>query len=417
MQLHTRTTIHRLACFALFFACVTTSSAAEYKKLYKFKGFKREDGSSPNGGLLLDAAGNLYGTTYNGGKYKRGTAFKLTHQPDGNWKETILLHFSGKHGAYPNGELILDQVGNLYGTTKSSGRFGSGVAFRLSPNPDGSWSEKILHNFDFTGTGGITPVGGLIFDSAGNLYGATSEGGPGDSHGVAYRLSPNPDGSWTETVIHGFLFNGGAGEYWPSSSLVFDSASNLYGTLFYGGVYAGAVYKLAPNPDGSWTETILHDFQAKRDGCFPVGRLSFSPAGKLYGVTEGACGTDGYGSVFELAPNPDGSWSEQLIHRFHGQPGPVKPNSIGIDSRGNLYGTTTYGGGGDCFSGAECGTVFKLVPNPDGTWHMSMAHRFNGSDGAAPSGPVIFDAAGNLYGPASAGGSKTGVGVVFKIKP
>ena len=174
---------------------------------------------------------------------------------------------------YPVGNLTWDAAGNLYGTTVYGGPRGLGVVFKLKPNPDGTWTTSILHSF--TGADGDTPSAGLIFDAAGNLYGTTVYGGPNAFGGVVFKLKPNPDGTWTESVLHGFT--AGADGLEPSAGLIFDLAGNLYGTTEEGGDLTcnlgygcGVVFKLKPNPDGTWTEKVLHAFTGA-DGADPLG--------------------------------------------------------------------------------------------------------------------------------------------------
>jgi uncharacterized repeat protein (TIGR03803 family) len=306
-------------------------------------------------------------------------------------------------GFAPYAGLIFDAAGNLYGTTYAGGA-GDGVVFKLAPNPDGTWTETVLHSF--AGTDGGGPYAGLIFDATGNLYGTTEGGGAGD-YGVVYKLSPNPDGTWTESVLHSFT---GADGWFPYAGLIFDSAGNLYGTTYYGGgtgcgYGCGAVYKPAPNPDGTWTETVLHSFMGT-DGRNPYGGLISDASGNLYGTTQYGGASAGYGVVFKLAPNVDGTWTETVLHNFMGTDGYGPLAGLVFDAIGNLYGTA-QGGGAD-----GNGVVFKLVPNQDGAWSESVLHTFSGT-GKNPEAPVIFDPAGNLYGTASAGNNN--YGLAFEI--
>jgi len=234
-------------------------AVSKYKTLYKFTGGK--DGGAPHGDLIFDKAGNLYGTTFGGGAYGYGTVFKL----NATGTETVLYSFTGgTDGRGPRAGLIFDQAGNLYGTAGS-------VVFKLAPNPDGSWSESVLHSF--SGTDGAGPYASLIFDQAGNLYGTTGWGGA-NGLGTVFELTPNSDGSWTESVLYSFCSLTpmcGDGER-PFAGLILDQAGNLYGTTFAGGTRGhcsgrrcGVVFKLASNPDGSWSESVLHSFADRTD--------------------------------------------------------------------------------------------------------------------------------------------------------
>jgi uncharacterized repeat protein (TIGR03803 family) len=269
---------------------------------------------------------------------------------------------------------------------------------------------------------GEYPSAGLIFDQVGNLYG-TTEGGDHSNVSMAFELTPNADGSWAEKVLHSFP--SGSGDGWDlRSGLIFDGSGNLYGTTFHGGKQgAGTVFKLAPNMDGSWTESLLHRFNYARAGAGtnPYGSLIFDAAGNLYGSTlfggafnycYGGCGT-----VFELSPNADGSWKHKVLHQFVGRDGYGPYAGVTFDQAGNLYGTTWLGGDLTCggFTGG-CGVVFKLAANSNGIWKESVPHRFIDRPGAQSVAGVAFDAAGNLYGTTEGDGITT-FGSVFEIMP
>ena len=317
----------------------------------------------------------------------------------------ILYKFQGDFdGWYPKPGLTFDAAGSLYGTTESGGAYmWYGTAFKLTPNPDGSWSHSVIHSFNqFDGS---TPKFGMIFDAAGNLYGTTAGGGPGN--GTVFKLTPNPDGSWSENVIHSFTGNDGES---PVSGLVFDDSGNLYGTTPSGGAYGyGTAFQLTPNPDGSWNETVLHSFNwSWKEGRGSLAGLILDAIGNLYGTTSDG-GAHDYGTVFKLTPNPDGSWSESTIYSFGGANGRWPQAGLALDAAGNLYGTTSAGGAYDL------GTVFKLTVNPDGTWTRSKLHTFKGPDGTIPNF-IILDAAGNLYGTTARGGPYN-CGTAFKLTP
>jgi len=270
--------------------------------------FQGKDGNNPSPGLVFDKAGNLYGTTTLGGTYGNGVVFKLTHESNGEWTETVLHSFRSADGVTPNGDLVIDGAGNLYGTTQGGGH-GSGLVFKLSP---ATKIETVLHSFQ--GTDGVNPSAGVIFDRAGNLYGTTYNGGA-LNNGTVFKLTPQPDGEWIETVLHSFKSADGNG---PSTGLVFDTTGNLYGTTAVGGTYDdGVVFKLSPDPNGQWTETVLHSFQGK-DGSFSQARLVFDRAGNLYGTTT-LGGTYGTGVVFKLTHESNGSWIESALYIFQGR--------------------------------------------------------------------------------------------------
>jgi uncharacterized repeat protein (TIGR03803 family) len=378
-------------------------------------------GNFPRGNLTFDAAGNLYGTTEHGGGSGCGgrgcgVVWKLKANPNGTWTISIIHQFKGPDGANPFvAGLLFDAVGNLYGTTSGGGstacRFGCGVVFKLAPNSDGTWTESALYSFT-GGADGAAPGGSLIFDAAGNLYG-TTQGGGAYGEDTVFKLAPNPDGTWTERVL--YSFTGGADGLIPLAGLVFDAAGNLYGTTGYGGADgSGVVFKLAPNPDGTWTESVLYSFTGYADGSIPGAGLIFDPTGNLYGTTTsggpfsaGECPA-GCGVVFKLAPNPDGTWTESVLHSFTGGANGYSPAArLAFDATGSLYGTTPYGGADNY------GVVFKLTPTSGG-WSETVLHTFLGV-GKYPFAPAVFDPAGNLYGTTFEGSNN--YGLVFRLTP
>jgi uncharacterized repeat protein (TIGR03803 family) len=305
--------------------------ASKLRVVYTFAG--GTDASEPGGALIRDAQGNLYGTTLSGGAYGDGTVFKVAR--DGT--ETVLYSFAGgSDGMWPDGVLVRDRSGNLFGTTYLGGASSDGTVFKLSA--DGS--ESVLHTF--TGADGAFPSG-LIEDNEGNLYGTAAEGGDlqgcgGLSCGVVFEVAA--DG--TETALHTFI--GGSDGADPAGSLIMDNSGNLFGTTVRGGgsgcannlgVGCGTVFKLAP--DGS--ETILYTFSGP-DGAYPQSNLIWDAAGNLYGTAE-AGGPGGEGAVFRLAP--DGV--ETVLYSFTGgSDGGFPYAGVIADSAGNFYGTTYYGG-------------------------------------------------------------------------
>jgi len=320
----------------------------------------------------------------------------------GAWAQTkfkTLYRFKGaKDGASPVAGLIFDQAGNLYGTTYAGGAYNSGTVFKLTPRSSGGWSERVLYSFTSIYEG--RPMASLIVDAAGNLYGTTTGG-----YCTVFKLTRKPDGIWKESV----LYNAGAGG--SLGGLIFDQAGNLYGTTAQGDSGWGSVFELIPNANGSWTEKTLDTFKDGKRGRYPRAGLIFDQAGNLYGTTIGGGG--GCGIVFELKPGSDGSWSEKVLYAFRcGKDGQEPFGAVMFDAAGNLYGTTAYGGG---YFG---GIAFELTPNTDGTWTKSLIHGF-GKHGEQPHGGLVFDAAGNLYGTTVEGGHLDdcgyGCGVVFKL--
>jgi uncharacterized repeat protein (TIGR03803 family) len=261
--------------------------------LYQFGTY---DGSNPDyGDLVFDQAGNLYGTTRNGGAYLQGAVYKLTPS-GGTWSEQVLYSFAGSpDGSAPFSGPIFDQAGNLYGATNAGGAKGWGTAYQLKPSGP-PWTENILHNFQ-GGSDGIAPTGGVVFDPAGDLYGATQTGGAGGG-GTVFELTPQSSGSWSLNPLYGFLGAGFAGQY---RTVAMDNSGNLYGTTSGGGARPwGSVFKLTRS-NGGWTYSSLHDFTGGADGGTPYGSLVFDTSGNLYGTTYTG-GANGQGVVFEISP-------------------------------------------------------------------------------------------------------------------
>jgi uncharacterized repeat protein (TIGR03803 family) len=402
--------------------------------------FNLHDGNLPNAGLTEDAHGNLYGTTsYNGGVYGYGNVFELKHTKQG-WKEIVLHDFNGSDGAYPLGIMVLDAKGNLYGTaqvggsgacTNGSPPLGCGVAFELSPGK-GGWKEQILYSFVPGNTKGTVPVGGLVFDKAGNLYGTTwapgvesldalrhnpqqntfwgcSEPGCG---GTVFELSPTASGAWKETDL--YAFTGGADGSSSVASLVFDAAGNLYGTTNYGGgpgcVYdCGVVFELSPH-GSQWTETVLHDFTGGSDGGYPMASLVWDAAGNLYSTA--STGGAGGGTVFELSP-AGSTWNENVLYAFKGTTDGGTPTAtVTFDNSGNIFGTASADG-----NQYNSGVVYELKKLQTG-YKQKVLHIFlhAPSDGQGPNTPLIFGPGGMLYG-TTQGGGKVSHGTVYSITP
>ena len=405
--------------FGLPITAVPAGAADQYKVLHEFN--DSQGTWFPEAGLVPDAKGDLYGTTSGGGAAGYGgAAFELTPGTGGRWTETVLQSLVGQ---FPEAGLIFDGAGNLYGTTSSGGTYGNGSVFELTPSTDGMWTETVLYSFMW-GSDGADPRAGVIFGPAGNLYGTTSYGGA-DNKGTVFELTPNGDGTWSETILHSF--NGEDGQE-PLAGLVLDTAGNLYGTTELGGrscgsYTCGTVFQLTPNGNGTWTETVLHGFRGS-DGAGPTAGLIFDTAGNLYGTTFSGgshCAADGgCGVVFELSPGAGGRWTHKVLHNFSGTDGSGPLGPLVFDAAGNLYSTTTAGGSATCW-GIGCGLIFQLAPDTNGRWRETVLHRFNGKDGQWPSAGLVVDTSGNLYGTTPFGGnfshSYIGYGVVFEVIP
>lgn len=397
---------------AIFFLTVILalpSWAGSYKRLYNFTG--GADGGDPATQLTFDAAGNAYGTTASGGDFDFGTVFMLS--PSG--QQTVIYSFTGGgDGLDPHGSVTLDAAGNLYGTTVAGGfggicaGDGCGVIFELSPS-GGSWTETTLYAFKGLNDG-FGPGGGLVFDTVGNLYGTTPDGGA-HSNGVVFELSPTAHG-WRHKVLHAFTGkkDGAVGSL---GLLAFDKTGNLYGVTEIGGAFgAGAVYKLSADSQGQWKTTVLYDFKGIPDAANPYGGLILDAAGNLYGTTYFG-GATGQGAVFQLIPGPNGTWQENVLYSFQGgTDGSFPTTTLIFDSAGNLYGTTSTGGRPSC----DCGTVFRLTLSR-GSWNEKIVHTFGqGLDGSYPNYGLTLDQAGNLYGAAPVGGTG-GQGIIFQLVP
>lgn len=400
-------TILAIFSVALF---VTSAWAAHETVLHSFG--RGTDGVQPVGGVIFDTAGNLYGTTTGGGIHGYGTVFELTPRESGGWSEEVLHSFNGADGSVPGAGLTLDSLGNLYSTTLLGGiHFGVGAVFEMSPRDGGDWTEKVIHSFNDNGTDGYLVYAGLIQDAAGNLYGTTYDGGI-HGFGTVFELSPRMGGGWTEKVLHSFQRYGTDGAN-PEANLILDPNGNLYGTTYEGGIHDfGTVFELTPRGDGDWTEKVLRSFSRYGGhGNTPTAGLILDAAGNLYG-TSLTGGIHLYGTVFELIPGEDGTWTDKVLHSFgHSDDGAFPSANLIFDAAGNLYGTTENGGT------ANGGTVFELERNAEGGWTEKVLHNFGyGTDGRSPTAGLIFDAAGNLYGTTESGGIH-GAGTVFEITP
>jgi uncharacterized repeat protein (TIGR03803 family) len=392
---------------------VLTASAGLYAQtetvLYSFSSHGSA-GVDPCGGVVFDAAGNLYGTTNSGGVYTGGTAFELS-PAGGGWNLKGLHSFGkGLDGLYPEGNVIFDAQGNLYGTTHGGGANGFGTAYELSPKAGGAWTEKVLHSFG-EGDDARYPNAGVILDAAGDIFGTADAGGPDLGGGIVFELIPSADGGMTERSLHNFGVGKDGNE--PVGSLVFDAAGNLYGATAFGGPRAsagGTIFELTPTGAG-WVETVLYNFSDDSGASFPLGSLIFDAAGNLYGLSYKG-GSGDVGTVFELSPGADGVWTSTVLHSFsvNGIDGYYPQGSLVFDASGNLYGTTSYGGADND------GVVFELTPEVDGSWTETLPLTFDGKDGQYSCAGVIFDGSGNLYGTTSEGGPHN-FGEVFEITP
>ena len=427
-----------LLILVLSLAASRPALAQGFQVIHSFTG--AGDGAYPLAGLTLDATGNLYGTSsslLNLESCPTGCLVVYELSPDGEgWNfATLFTGQNASQGSTPASSMVWRPGGALYGTTMYGGTgsgcasgFGCGVIFKLTET-NGNWTESEV--YPFTGLpNGNFPKGELAFDSAGNLYGTTSGGGstvgcPGGGclgNGVVYELAL-ASGTPAESVLYTFgatRVNDGIA---PAGGVVIDSAGNLYGTTLQGGdLDYGTVFELAP--DGSnWAETILYSFTGGDNGVWPAGGVILDAGGNLYGSTEYNYQAGGGGTLFELSPSGN-RWVHDVLYDFpspscgtppcHLGAGPV--SNLIMDRSGNLYGTTSVDGQ------YGCGSVFKLARSGEG-WSYSSLHEFScGIDGANPSGSLVMDSLGNLYGTTTGGGltdyyCNSGCGVVFEIMP
>jgi uncharacterized repeat protein (TIGR03803 family) len=378
-------------------ALLAPSVAQTYTVLHTFTG---ADGENPTAGVVIDQAGNLYGTASEGGDTSGdcanflgcGTVYKLSYK-NSVWIFNLLYTFNGSDGLQPLGRVVFGPDGRLYGTTTFGGAFGNGTVFSLQPRatpcPTVSchWNETVLYSFTGGADGSNPGYGDLAFDRAGNIYGTTTYGGT-QNMGAIFELSSS-HGVWTERVLHSFGATPGDGQY-PYAGVVLDGAGNLYGTTILGGTFGGTVYELQQG-GGGWSETILHDFQEQDDGYQAIGGLIFDSSGNLYGASS-VGGAHGGGAVYELTPS-GGSWTFRLLYSLTAYQGTLA--SLSMDSSGQLYGTL--------FAGPQ--EIFRLTES-DGQW---MQTGFSGGVGGEPYGNVTLDSTGNLY--------TTSDNLVFEMTP
>ncbi len=419
--------LRRLQTAGFAIALVSTcaySLAAQEKILWTFQ-VNGVDGQHPASNPIFDAEGNLYGTTDTGGKYGQGTVFELLPQANGTWLEKILYAFGAggsNDGANPQAGMVFDSHGNLFGATLQGGVDGYGTVFELSPEADGSWTEQVIYSFGTNqdGLDGIDPQGTPAIDSSGNLYGVSEQDGA-NSAGAVWELSPPASGvTWTFTPVYEFKGAAMGDGFGPRGGLIFDEDGNLYGSASGGAAacQCGIVYELSPQTGGTWKETILYSFQGSpNDASGPIGSLVFDSAGNLYGASING-GPDFIGTVYELSPGTSG-WTETVLHAFSSadngmDDGKYPPAGPVFDPLGNLYVTTSYGGAVEGSSGG--GTVIQLHPEAGGEWKETIVHSFPATDddGYYPDGGLLVDADGNLYGTLYNGGAN-GAGTVFEI--
>ena len=401
-------TLFYLILITFFTTLIPAMHAQTFSVIYTFTG--GTDGGGPFAGVTI--RGNaLYGTTPD--KFDNcGNMYQLTHSGS-NWSFSTLATLS--KGCWPEARAVFGPDGHLYSTAATSGTYGGGNVFKLTPQVGPCrdvacyWTVNDLHDFG-SGSDGVGPKGAdLIWDQQGNIYGTTYYGGTSNL-GTVYELTPSGNG-YTENVIYSFSGLDGIS---PSAGLIFDNKGNLFGATELGGVYGGGtVFELTYVPGVGWTEHVLYNFTGADDGALPLGSLIFDAAGNLYGTAwGGGHNGNGGGTVFELSPSGD-TWTFNLLYGFsrpyYSQKcGPA--TTLTMDGEGNLYGTTF------CDGLYDNGSVFKLSNTQNG-WVYTSLHDFTGgSDGRIVASNVSIDTDGTLYGTAAYGADNNN-GVVWMIKP
>jgi uncharacterized repeat protein (TIGR03803 family) len=372
-------------------------------------------GSVPTSKPLLGSSGQLYGVANTGGNADSGTAYELTAPVNGVRTYHVLHQFSGRisDARNPIGTLVSDAAGNIYGAALG-GANGLGAVFKLTPGVGSAWTESIIYSFGTNGnlSDGTYPAAGLTIDAAGNLYGTTYMGGTGyGAVGTVYELTPNSDGTWTESLLHSFSGNGGDGEL-PEAELVFDGAGNLYGTTTGGGAKGfGTVFELSPISGGGWTEEVLYSLPGGKSLQRPQAPVWLDGAGNIYGTAAGADTSPGYGGVFELIPNGDGTWTQKSLHLFGGTGDGQTPTAgLTANSAGSLFGTTVSGGANGF------GILYVMQKNTSGQWIERTIYNFSGPDGSSPFSGLTLGRSGVLYGVTVQGGSAD-QGTVYQVTP
>ncbi len=386
-------------------------AASTPKVIYSFGG--GSDGEYLDTELVVDSAGNLYGSSVQGGTFGGGTVFELSPSGSG-WTHTVLYNFTGAaDGGEPYKGVTLDAQGNLYGTAVTGGtgagcEGGCGVVFKLT-HSGGTWTQSVIHNFS-GGNDGSGPGSPVSFDAHGNLYGMAPTGGA-HSFGTVYQMTPVSGGGWKFNVIHAFTggadgLGGGAGR------LTFDAAGNIYGVSTSGGAKGHGDVFVILNNQGKWFLKPLYAFEDQPDGASPYGGVIFDKAGNLYGTTYYA-GANDLGSVYKLS-HANGAWTESVIHSFKGGSDGDSPiSTLVADAKGNLYGTTSDGGSVGC----GCGTIFKMSPSSGGSWTESTVYQFPGvPNGAFAYNGLASDLKGNLYGTTVHGGTGND-GAIYQFTP
>jgi uncharacterized repeat protein (TIGR03803 family) len=374
------------------FELVNTGSGYTYQTLAAFDGASTSSGNSPFAGLTMDSSGNLFGVTEGGGSAGSGTVFELVNTGSGYSQPLTLATFTGPNGADPTGTLVADANGNLFGTTQSGGLNGQGAVFEMVHSASGYSQPQVVYSFNVND--GAAPTGPLIADANGDLFGTTAQGGPG-GQGTVFELTPGASGYTLHTLE---TFDGSNGSY-LYAGLTADAQGDLFGTTYSGGANSsGTVFELVHSGSGYTFETIANlDYNVT--GGYVIGGVTVDAQGDVYGTTE-AGGANGFGTVFELVHGALGYSLPVELYSFGGADGAMPEAGLLLDANGNLLGTTSGGGA------ANMGTVFELNPtasNDGGAAEQAnLALTVNGGSGnpigAAGEGAVAFSVAGMLTG-------------------
>jgi uncharacterized repeat protein (TIGR03803 family) len=397
--------------------------------LHTFHGFPQADGANPVAAPILDSKGDLFGTSEAGGSAGCGVVYKLHKSQTGTWGETILYSFTcGDDGDGPDGGVIMDSTGVLYGDTALGGTghclFGCGVVYKLSPGKGGAWTETVLYSFPAPSGDYFGPEASLTFGAKGTLYGTTVLDAQcaGPNYGSVFRLKL-VNRTWKEHDIRDFCNAGHDGRSPGYGALVFDAAGNMYGTTSEGGNGddQGEVFELSPLGHDKWKFAKLHQFTQEEGGVLQGG-LTFDESGDLFGAEY--YGPYETGAIFELSPKVGGGWKNHVLYEFIGGQGPDGVNAWQnpvFDANGNLFGTTQ--GGGETQYCVNCGVIYELVPKGGGAWSESVVYSFgsqlNVADGSDPLSTLTRDGNGNFYGTTYQGGDPScgNCGVVFEFTP
>jgi len=382
------------AALAILLLSGRSSHAQTFSVVYNFTG--GSDGGDSTAGLV-NVSGNFFGTTTEGGAYGYGVVFEIS--PAG--QERVIYSFTGgADGATPDSGL-LSFDGYLLGTTSAGGALGAGTVFAITPQH----REVVLHSFT-GGADGSGPQSNLAMDASGNLYGTTFSGGAHGNGTVFELIHPKvKSGAWTEQVLYSF---GTAPDgINPVAGVSFDKGGNLYGTTSAGGTSSyGTVFQLKHSSSG-WTENTLHQFQMQNDGGTPWAGIVVDASGNLYGAaTQGGEAQDGGGTIFKLSPS-GGAWSFEVIEVLSGWGISGTERNLVLEN-GTIFATT------HCDGDDTAGTVYELSPTGN-SWIYTQLYSFTGgTDGLYAVSTPMFDKKGNLWGTTRYGGAN-GWGVVFKI--